>query len=62
MVYINHTQSTDLSQLTIDNMKLDTQIDGHKYTAYNDIDEKSSDLYKDYEPYLTLKVSKKTIT
>lgn len=60
VVYINHTQSTDLSQLTIDNMKLDTQIDGHKYTAYNDIVMKNHRIYtKDYEPYLTLKVSKK---
>ncbi|MGW7977287.1 hypothetical protein BU116_10580 [Staphylococcus xylosus] len=58
--YINNTQSTNLSQLTIDNMKLDTQIDDQKYTAYNHIVMKNYSFYiKGHEPHLTFKVNKK---
>ncbi|MDW8547226.1 hypothetical protein [Staphylococcus pseudoxylosus] len=58
--YINNTQSMNLSQLTIDNMKLDTQIDAQKYTTYNHVVMKNHRIYtKGHEPYLTFKVNKK---
>ncbi|MDW8798310.1 hypothetical protein NGH74_12275 [Staphylococcus pseudoxylosus] len=58
--YINNTQSTNLSQLTIDNMKLDIQIDAQNYTVYNHVVMKNHRIYtKGHEPHLTFKVNKK---
>ena len=57
--HINNTQSTDLSQLTIDDVKLDTQIDVRNYTVNNRIVMKNHRIYtKDNKHYLTFKVNK----
>lgn len=58
--HINNTQSTNLSQLTIDDMKLDTQLDVKNYKANNHIVMKDHRIYtKGNKHYLTFKVNKR---